>query len=152
MFIVAPGDLSDPRVIEMLQQHATRARAESAPGSAHALDPEDLRAPDIRFFAGWDRDELLGVGALRLLPARHAEIKSMYTTAAARGRGIGSAILARLLAEARAAGMLRVSLETGSWDYFEPARRFYRRHGFRDCPAFGAYRADPNSVFMTLSL
>ena len=47
---------------------------------------------------------------------------------------------------------VRLSLETGSWPYFEAARAFYRRHGFVECPPFGDYNPDPNSVFMTLEL
>ena len=45
--------------------------------------------------------------------------------------------------------MTRVSLETGSWDYFAPARALYAGEGFVECGAFGEYREDPNSVFMT---
>ena len=38
MMRIVPGDLGDPRVIDLLQIHLKRARAETAPGSAHALD------------------------------------------------------------------------------------------------------------------
>jgi putative acetyltransferase len=48
--------------------------------------------------------------------------------------------------------MSRVSLETGSWPYFDPARALYTRHGFVECAPFGDYRLDPNSTFMTLAL
>jgi putative acetyltransferase len=48
--------------------------------------------------------------------------------------------------------MSRLSLETGSWAYFAPARTLYARHGFVECAPFGDYRPDPNSVFMTLAL
>jgi putative acetyltransferase len=56
------------------------------------------------------------------------------------------------MAEARAAGMGRLSLETGSWPYFLPARALYARHGFVECGPFGDYRDDPNSIFMTIAL
>jgi putative acetyltransferase len=46
--------------------------------------------------------------------------------------------------------MSRLSLETGSWDYFQPAVALYRSHGFVECPPFGDYVPDPNSIFMTL--
>jgi putative acetyltransferase len=49
-------------------------------------------------------------------------------------------------------GLSRLSLETGSWPYFLPARELYKRHGFLECPPFGQYVPDPNSVFMTLEL
>jgi putative acetyltransferase len=48
--------------------------------------------------------------------------------------------------------MSRLSLETGSWDYFRPARALYRKHGFVECAPFGGYLPDPNSVFMSLDL
>jgi len=61
-------------------------------------------------------------------------------------------MLAHIIAAARACGMSRLSLETGSWDYFRPARALYARHGFVECPPFGDYVLDPNSVFMSLEL
>ena len=149
---IVEGSLDDPRVVDLLHTHRTRARAETGPGSAYALDPSGLRAPEITFWAGWEDDAVVGVGALKRLSADHGELKSMYTAEAARGRGVGSAILRHILAAARARGMSRVSLETGSWPYFAPARALYKRHGFLECPPFGDYRLDPNSVFMTLAL
>lgn len=150
--LIRREDPGDARIVGLLTDHVRRARAETAVGSAHALDIEQLRAADVSFFAAWDAQVLLGVGALKQLGPGHGELKSMYTAPAARRRGVASAILGRLLAEARALGLGRLSLETGSWDYFAPARELYRRHGFRECEPFAGYRSDPNSVFMTLEL
>jgi putative acetyltransferase len=61
-------------------------------------------------------------------------------------------MLRHIIATARARGMSRLSLETGSWDYFQPAHALYRRHGFVECLPFGDYVLDPNSIFMTLDL
>jgi GNAT superfamily N-acetyltransferase len=94
----------------------------------------------------------VGLGALKTLAPDHGEIKSMHTAESARKTGVGSAMLNQLMAKAREAGMSRVSLETGSWDYFLPARAFYRRHGFAECGPFANYKPDPNSVFMTREL
>jgi putative acetyltransferase len=149
---IVEGGLDDPRVVAMLQTHRIRARAETAPESAHALGPSELRAPGVTFWSAWEDDAVVGVGALKRLSADHGELKSMYTAEAARGRGVGSAILRHIVAAARAGGMARLSLETGSWPYFVPARALYARHGFVECPPFGDYRPDPNSVFMTLVL
>ncbi len=147
---IVEGGLDDPRVIELLHVHLLRARAETAPGSAHALDLSGLRSPDVTFWCAWEDDALGGVGALKRLSADHGEVKSMYTTESMRRRGVGAAILRHIAAAARARGMSRLSLETGSWPYFEPARALYARHGFVECPPFGDYKPDPNSVFMTL--
>ncbi|MFZ0009289.1 MAG: GNAT family N-acetyltransferase [Steroidobacteraceae bacterium] len=83
---------------------------------------------------------------------RPCELKSMHTVPAARRRGVATLMLRHLIAAARSGGMRRLSLETGSWDYFEPARELYRRHGFHVCPPFADYDPDPNSTFMTLQL
>ncbi len=149
---IVNGGLDEPRVVALLQLHVTRARAETAPGSAHALDLGALRAPEVSFWSAWEGDEPVGVGALKRLSAEHGEIKSMHTAEAARGRGVASALVRYIMAEARSRGMRRLSLETGSWAYFLPARGLYARHGFVECGPFGDYRADPNSVFMTVTL
>ena len=149
---IVEGGLDDPRVIELLHVHLERAHAETAPGSAHALDLSGLHSPDVTFWSAWEGDSLAGVGALKRLTADHGEIKSMHTAEAMRRRGVGAAILRHAIAAARARGMSRLSLETGSWPYFAPARALYARHGFVECPPFGDYRPDANSVFMTLVL
>ena len=61
-------------------------------------------------------------------------------------------MLQHIIASAQSMSMSRLSLETGSWDYFRPARAFYRSHGFVECGPFAGYVLDPNSVFMSLDL
>jgi putative acetyltransferase len=159
MMHIVEGGLDDPRVIALLHTHVTRARAETARGSAHALDLSGLRVADVTFWSEWEhdandgaRDALVAVGALKRLSDVHGEVKSMHTAETARGRGVGAALLRHIIAQAESSGMTRVSLETGAWPYFAPARALYARHGFVECPPFGDYRPDPNSVFMTLAL
>jgi putative acetyltransferase len=149
---IVDGDFSDAWVLDLLRIHLTGSRANTAPGSAHALDIAGLQAPDISFWTIWEGETLLGCGALRRLGAEHGEIKSMHTAQAARRTGVGSAMLRHIIATARARGMARLSLETGSWDYFAPARALYASHGFVECGPFGDYVLDPNSVFMTLEI
>lgn len=146
---IIEGGLDDDRVIALLTTHRTRARAQTAPGSAHALDLAGLRAPDVAFWSGWIDDAPVAVGALRTLDDAHGEIKSMYVDESQRGRGLGGVMVEHLVAAARARGMTRVSLETGSWPYFAPARALYASHGFAECAPFGDYRPDRNSVFMS---
>jgi len=147
--IFREGHLDDARVIALLQVHVDRARAETAPGSAHALDLSGLKTPDVRFFTAWEDDDLLGCGALKILAADHCELKSMHTAETHRGKGVGDAMVRRLIDEARRLGLTRLSLETGAWPYFAPAHRLYERHGFTDCPPFADYAPDPNSRFMS---
>ena len=146
------GDLADPRVVDLLEYHLTSARAQTAPGSAHALDIRGLQSPNITFWTTWDDGTLVAVGALKLLAEDHGEVKSMHTVQSARRKGIGSAMLQHIIAFARSRDISRLSLETGSWDYFQPAIALYRKHGFVECQPFADYLQDPNSVFMTLDL
>jgi putative acetyltransferase len=149
---IISGDLADQRVIDLLNDHLTSARAHTAPGSAHALDLEELHSPDINFWTAWDGETLVAVGALKQLSEDHGEVKSMHTVQAARRKGVGSAMLRYIISVARLRGISRLSLETGSWDYFRPAVALYRKHGFIECPPFADYVPDPNSIFMTLYL
>jgi putative acetyltransferase len=146
--------LDDPRredVRDLLQRHLDDMHAESPPESVHALDLDALTAPGITFVTAREDGVLLGCGAIKVLDG-HGEIKSMRTTDAARGRGVATAVLGWLLDEARRLGLARVSLETGTQEYFRPAVRLYHRHGFVDCGPFGDYRLDPFSRFMTVAL
>ncbi len=151
MRIVA-GDLDDPRLAALIATHHAQCHAGTPPGSAHALDLRGLARPDIEVFAGFDGETLVAMGALRRLPDGMGEVKSMHTLAERRAAGLGAEMLAHIVARARALGLKRLSLETGGFDLFHPARRLYRRHGFRDTTPFGEYKADPNSVFLTLAL
>ena len=145
-------DLSGREIRALLAEHLQSMHRLSPPESVHALDLAGLLRPEITFWTIWDGEELLGCGALKEVSASHGEVKSMHTAENARRRGVATALMRQLLAAARQAGLTRLSLETGSWDYFEPARAFYRRHGFRECAPFAHYRVDPNSVFMTREL
>lgn len=149
---IVDGDLTDPRVVALLQTHLVTARAATALCSAHALDIDGLRSPDVRLWAIWEGETVLGVGALKRLTVDHGEVKSMHTAEAARRRGMGGMMLRHIIEAARQRGMTRLSLETGSSAYFHPAVALYRRHGFVPCPPFGEYVEDPNSVFLTLEL
>lgn len=149
---IEQDDLSRPAVHALLHEHLANMNALSPPESMHALDLDRLRAPDITFWTAWDGDTLLGCGALKELDATHGEVKSMRTPDAARGRGAGKALLAHILATARARGYQRLSLETGSQPEFEPARQLYARAGFSICGPFADYRLDPLSTFMTRTL
>lgn len=149
---IARGDLGDPRIVELITVHLRDARAQTAPGSAHALDLTGLQAPNVDFLAIWSGEQLAGVGALKTLSPDHGEVKSMYTAPNMRGAGVGSAMLSHIIEAARHKEMSRLSLETGSWDYFLPAQALYSKHGFVPCEPFADYKPDPNSVFMTLDL
>lgn len=149
---IKADDLSHPAIHALLEEHLRSMFETSPPESVHALDLQGLRSPDISFWSAWDGDLLLGCGALKAIGADHGEVKSMRTPTALRRRGAGRALLAHIIATARARGYRRLSLETGSMAAFDPARRLYESFGFIYCGPFGDYVDDPNSVFMTTPL
>jgi putative acetyltransferase len=67
-------------------------------------------------------------------------------------RGVAAALLEHLITQARARGMARLSLETGSGPYFEPALALYRRRGFVDGGEFADYRRSAFNQFLHLEL
>ena len=149
---IVVDDLSGPAIADFLQAHLDDMRATSPPESVHALDLGGLRQPEVTFWSAYLDGALVGCGALKELDLEHGEIKSMRTGAKARGKGIATAVLQHILEEARKRGYTRLSLETGSMDFFKPAHRLYSRHGFELCAPFAGYKEDPNSLFMCISL
>ena len=146
------GGLDNPRVHELIVSHLNKSRTETAPGSDHALDLNGLKDSEVEFWSMWDNGDLVAIGAMLRLSRDHYEVKSMHTISNKRRGGIGSKMLLHIIDFARAEGAKRLSLETGSWEYFRPARALYSKHGFVECEPFADYVLDPNSVFMTLDL
>ena len=145
-------DLQSETVIGLLREHLAAMAAESPEDSCHALDLDGLRAPEVTFWSVWDGDELAGFGAVKRLTEEHAEIKSMKTAPGHLRKGVASTLLSHVIQEAERHAISRLSLETGSMEYFAPARKLYASFGFIPCEPFGDYKPDPYSVFMTLSL
>lgn len=145
-------DLSRAAVRALLTEHLADMYATSPPESVHALDLAALRDPAVTVWTLWSDGGVLGCAALKELSGLEGEVKSMRTTAAARGRGVATRLLTHLIDEGRRRGYERLNLETGPQDFFAPARRLYSRHGFVTCPPFGDYPKDPYSTFMTLTL
>ncbi len=147
--------VDDPRradVRALLGRHLAFALSTTPPEHSFALDVDGLLDPAITFFSFRADGELLGVGAIKQLDPGHAEIKSMHTAAAARGRGVGRAVLNHLLGIARSRGYRRVSLETGTMAEFAPARALYESAGFVACGPFADYRPSEDNHVMTLVL
>lgn len=147
--------IDDPRkadVQALLERHLRFTRGQTPPEHSFALDVSGLLDPAITVFGFRTGGSLLGIGAIKRLDPFHAEIKSMHTAEAARGRGIGRAMLTHLLGIAHAQGFRQVSLETGTTDGFAPARALYHSAGFVLCGPFADYEPSEHNVFMTLVL
>ena len=145
-------DLTGSEIAHLLGEHLRCMERVSPPESRHALNLDALRQPDVTFWSAWQENDLAGCGALKELDPTHGEIKSMRTATAHLRKGVAAALLQHIIAEARRRGYHRLSLETGSMEYFVPAHRLYHKFGFKNCGPFATYLADPNSLFMTLAL
>ncbi len=145
-------DLTGSEIKALLQEHLQSMRTHSPPESCHVLDIESLRKPEITFWTVWESGELLGCGALKEMDAHHAEIKSMRTSSLHLRKGVAKTLLNHILEEAKHRGYNQLSLETGSMEVFEPARKLYAQFGFTYCDPYADYVEDPNSVFMTKEL
>ena len=110
--------------------------AEYPPEQRHGLPLASLFQPHVRFFVARLDGEPAGCGGVALFDG-FAEVKRMYVRPALRGRGVAQALLARIEAEARAARLPWLRLETG--DKQRAAIRLYEREGFQRCAAFGDY-------------
>lgn len=136
----------------LFQRHTAEMHAETPPESIHMLPKDALADPAVAFFVIRDSGQPVAMGAIKDLGDRHGELKSMHVLSERRGRGLSRMLLRHMVAHAVADGLAHLSLETGIQPGFVAARGLYAREGFRECPPFGSYAADPNSVFMTLPL
>lgn len=150
--VIDRADFADPALAVFLQEHLDDMEHTSPPESRHALDLAGLQQPHVRMWTATDAGVIVGTVALATLEPGHDELKSMRTDPLRRGQGVGARLLETALADARGRGVQRVSLETGSMDFFAPARRLYERAGFRPCAPFGRYGDDPNCAYFTLEL
>ncbi len=134
------------------RRHTADMHSETPPESIHMLPADALAAPGISFFVMRKEGEPVGMGAFKRIDAGHAEIKSMHVLAEHRGGGLSRRLLDHLIAEAKAEGYTRLSLETGIQPGFAAARALYAKAGFEDCGPFEGYWNDPNSLFMTRAI
>lgn len=160
-FDVRPGDLTDPRVRALLEDHIADMYATSPPASVFTLGLDELADSGIHLVTVWEPgassadDVVLDCGALRRFAEKGrsaGELKSMRTAEAGRRRGVATLVLQDLETAARAEGIEVLYLETGSEPFFAPARAFYERNGFTACGRVGSYQPDPTSYYMTKEL
>ena len=141
---LAPSATEEVR--SLIEELEAVLAAEYTPEQRHGLALDALFQPHIRFFLARLHDAAVGCGGVALF-SDFAEVKRMYVRDAARRRGVAAAILARLEAEARGAGLSWLRLETG--DNQIAAMQLYARAGFRRCPAFGDYTLMPPQSIVT---
>lgn len=119
-------------------------------GAASPAATEDFSTPPAVFLLARLGGADVGCAGLRRLRDGVGEVKRMYVDPAVRGRGVGRLLLRRLLDHARAAGLDRVQLETGTEQ--PGAIALYESEGFTPIPAYGHHREDPRSCCFALDL
>lgn len=152
MFEVREDDLSGDATSRLLALHLAGMHANSPPDSVYALDRTGLKAPGVTFFSVWEGDQVIGIGALKVLGDHGGEVKSMRTHPDHLRRGVAALLLEHIVAEARARGLTRLSLETGTGPAFEPALALYRKRGFKAGEAFSDYQSSSFNQFLHLQL
>ncbi len=152
MFELRVDDLSEEQTRALLAYHLSAMHDHSPPGSVFALDLSALRAPGITVWSALCAQRIASIGALKRFGDGMAEVKSMRTHPDFLGRGAAALLLDHLIATARAEGIRRLSLETGSGPAFEPALALYRRRGFINGEPFSDYRQSAFNQFLHLPL
>ena len=127
-------DLTGEPARDLVRLHLQGMHAQSPPGSVFALDFSGLQVPEVTVWSAWAEGRIAGIGALKDLGDGTGEVKSMRTHPGFLRRGVAAALLEQIIGTAQGRGMTRLSLETGSGPYFEPALSLYRRRGFVDGP------------------
>jgi putative acetyltransferase len=145
-------DLSSDAARDLIRLHVEGMRGHSPPGNVFALDLSGLVEPNVTVLTAWLGGKIAGIGALKELGDGAGEVKSMRTHPDFLRRGVASALLERIIETARAKGMVRLSLETGSGSYFAPALSLYRRRGFVDGNEFAEYKPSAFNQFLHLTL
>ena len=143
------GNFDHPEVHELLTKHFIELRSASPQGSAHVLDIPGLKVPSIKFWSLWETEKLLGCGALKFLDTSHGEFKSIRVHDNFRNKGNGIKVIEHLIDEAKKLDIKKISLETGAGEFFNSARKLFKRCGFTTCKPFAHYKEDANSLYLT---
>ena len=146
------GNFDNPEVDDLLRKHFIELRSVSPAGSTHVLDIDGLKNPSIKFWSLWENEKLMGCGALKFLNESHGEFKSIRVADQYRGKGYGKKIISHLIAEAKELKIKKISIETGSGEFFKSARRLFKNFGFEKCEPFSHYKTDTNSCYMSLEI
>lgn len=101
-------------------------------------------------FLALDRGVACGTVAVRVDRRCAAEVKRLYVSPGARGRGHADRLLRTAVGWAAAAGASRAWLETLP-GLMDPAIALYRRHGFRSQPTRASVDVD-SAIVMSLDL
>ena len=146
------GNFDNSEVNNLLKKHFIELRSVSPAGSTHVLDLEGLKDPSIKFWSLWENEKLIGCGALKFLDSQHGEFKSIRVADEFRKKGFGEKIIFHLIEEAKKLKIKKISIETGSGNFFKSARELFKKFDFEPCEPFAHYTEDPNSCYYTKNI
>jgi len=92
----------------------------------------------------YENEVAIGCGALREFDPQSMEVKRMYTTPEARGKGVATKILNELETWAAELGYKKTVLETGKRQ--PEAIKLYTKNKYSRIPNYGQYADKENSV------
>lgn len=146
---LAPLPLDDPsaRALERaLNEEITVRYGGEEPEEPH--EAAQFAPPGGAFVVAWlqvdgGEEQAVGCGGIRRIDDERCELKRMYVSSEARGRGIARSLLDRLEEEAVGLGYSTMWLETGTEQ--PEAVALYRSHGYEPVAGFGRYKDEPKS-------
>ncbi len=151
-FEIRIDDLAGEQARGLLAIHLAGMHANSPPDHVRALDLSGLQIAEVTVWSAWHDHRIAAIGASKMLTDGNAEVKSMRTHVDFLRMGAGATLLETIIAAARARGVRRLSLETGSGPAFEPALALYYRRGFINGAAFADYEPSDFNQFLHLDL
>ena len=83
------NNFDELKVNELLKKHFIELRSVSPAGSTHVLDIDGLKDNTIKFWSIWDKEDLIGCGAIKILSQNHGEFKSIRVHDKFREKGFG---------------------------------------------------------------
>lgn len=99
------------------------------------------------FVARDENGKAVGCGALKMHDNGVGELKRMFTRPEVRGKRVGSLLVDAIVELARARGISRLVLETGTGPGFDGAWRLYENSGFVRCGVVLDYPDSEYSAF-----
>ena len=144
--IARPNDLSVAR--EIIREYGLATGLDL---TSHTVIEELKHLPSVyeAILVATEDGATAGAGMLRRIDETACEMKRLYVRPAFRGRGIGEALILRLIDEARRLGFMTMRLDT--LPNMTAAIALYRSFGFRDIAPYHDH-GDRDSVYMELDL
>ena len=146
------GNFDNTEVNKLLIKHFEELSSVSPEDRGHVLDIAGLKNPSIKFWSLWIEDKLFGCGALNFITENHGEFKSIRIADNFRNKGNGVKLINYLIREAKKLKIKKISLETGTNEFFNPARKLFNKCGFKICKPFANYKEDPDACYMTITI